>query len=124
MRTGGSTRWRGVHSAFIIRQDEFIPSYERVWGELSEWDYDQAAQGPLQTDPGDLPARTGMHGSAAGRKWKALYGRGDQIFDWDTNSFHFVGGSSPAPTLATYEAHYMEDYVEQFKKNKEAGPAR
>jgi catechol 2,3-dioxygenase-like lactoylglutathione lyase family enzyme len=120
VRTGGSTRWRGVHSAFIVREDEFIPAYERVWAELEEWDYDQAAQGPLKTDPGDLPARTGMHGSAAGRHWKAMYGRGDQIYDWDTNSFHFVGGSSSHPQLATYEAHYMEEYVDAFMKNKEA----
>jgi catechol 2,3-dioxygenase-like lactoylglutathione lyase family enzyme len=121
VRTGGATKWRGVHSAYIVRQDEFIPAYERVWSELSEWDYDQAAEGPLKTDPGALPARTGMHGSAAGRAWKAMYGRGDQIFDWDTNSFHFVGGSSSSPTLATYEAHYMEEYVDEFMKSKQGG---
>lgn len=120
VRTGGSTRWRGVHSAYIVRDEEFIPSYRRIWDELAEWDYDEREQGPLATDPGDLPARTGMHGSAAGRRWKALYGRGDQLYDWDTNSFHFVGGVSPSPTLARYEGRYMDTYVESFLKARDA----
>jgi len=118
VRTGGSTLWRGVHNGFIIRAEDFIPSYERVWGELDEWDYDQRRDGKLEIDPGDLPARTGQHGSEAGRRWKAMYGRGDQIYDPDTNSFHFVGGTSDRPTLATYESQYMEDYVAELMKNK------
>ena len=117
MRTGGSTKWQGVHNAFVVREEEFIPAYERIWNELEEWDYDQRAQGPVE-DPGALGARTGMHGSDAGRRWKAMYGRGDQIYDWDTNSFHFVGGASDSATLATYQGKYMEDYVEAFMKNK------
>jgi catechol 2,3-dioxygenase-like lactoylglutathione lyase family enzyme len=117
MRTGGSTKWQGVHNAFVVRDEEFNTAYERIWDELEEWDYDQRAQGPV-ADPGALGARTGMHGSDAGRRWKAMYGRGDQVYDPDTNSFHFVGGSG-SPTLATYEAHYMEDYVEAFMKAKE-----
>ena len=118
LRTGGSTKWQGVHNAFVVRDEEFYAAYERIWNELGEWDYDQRAQGPAE-NAADLGARTGMHGSDAGRRWKAMYGRGDQIYDWDTNSFHFVGGSSDGPTLATYHAHYMEDYVEAFMKAKE-----
>jgi catechol 2,3-dioxygenase-like lactoylglutathione lyase family enzyme len=118
VRTGGSTRWRGVHNGFAIRAEDFMSSYQRVWSELSEWDYDQREQGKL-ADPGALGPRTGMHGSEAGRKWKAMYGRGDQIYDPDTNSFHFVGGISDGPTLAAYEGRYMEDYVEAFMKSKE-----
>ena len=37
----------------------------------------------------------------------------------DTNSFHFVGGTSRGPTLATYDSQYMEDYVAEFMKNKQ-----
>jgi hypothetical protein len=114
VRSGGSTLWRGVHSAFVCREDEFMPAYEKMWAELPEWDYDQAEQGPLSSDPGALGARTGMHGSAAGRKWKALYGRGDQIYDWDTNNFHLVGGISSTPTLARYQARYMEDRLHEL----------
>jgi catechol 2,3-dioxygenase-like lactoylglutathione lyase family enzyme len=123
LRTGGSTKWQGVHNAFVVRDEEFYSAYERIWTELEEWDYDQRAQGPA-ADAAELGARTGMHGSDAGRRWKAMYGRGDQIYDWDTNSFHFVGGSSDGPRLATYEAHYMEDYVEKFMKAKEQEAAR
>jgi len=122
VRTGGSTRWAGVHCAYSLRQHEFIPAYHKVWDELPEWEYDQRAQGP-HADPGALPARSGMHGSAAGRRWKALYGRGDQIFDWDTNSFHFVGGTSPCPNLARYEGHYMDEYVEEFLAAKASAGA-
>jgi hypothetical protein len=118
VRTGGSTRWRGVHNAYVVRADDFMSSYERVWSELDEWDYDQRAQGAL-AGAGDLPARTGMHGSDAGRKWKAMYGRGDQLYDPDTNSFHFVGGTSSGPTLAEYQGRYMEDYVEAFMQARE-----
>jgi catechol 2,3-dioxygenase-like lactoylglutathione lyase family enzyme len=125
VRTGGSTRYQGVHTAFIVRDEEFIPAYQRIWNELDEWEYDRRAQGPLQIDPGSLPARTGMHGSDAGRKWKAMYGRGDQIYDPDTNSFHFVGGTSSAsPTLVDYEPRYMEEYVSAFMEAKARGEAR
>jgi hypothetical protein len=114
--------WRGVHNGFAIRAEDFMSSYERVWSELSEWDHDQRENGVLES-PGTLPARTGMHGSEAGRKWKAMYGRGDQIYDPDTNSFHFVGGVSDGPTLAVYEGKYMEDYVSAFMASKEANKA-
>jgi catechol 2,3-dioxygenase-like lactoylglutathione lyase family enzyme len=120
LRTGGAARFRGLHNAFAIRDTDFISNYKRVWDELSEWDYDQQLHAGTITDPGALPARTGQHGSAAGRKWKEMYGRGDQIYDWDTNSFHFVGGVSDSPTMATYEGRYMEDYVEAFMKEKES----
>jgi catechol 2,3-dioxygenase-like lactoylglutathione lyase family enzyme len=118
MRTGGSTKWQGVHNAFIVRDDEFIPAYEKIWGELDEWDYDQRAQGPV-ANPEALGARTGMHGSDAGRRWKAMYGRGDQVYDPDGNSFHLVGGTSTGgPTLASYKGKYMEEYVEGFMRDR------
>jgi len=115
LRTGGGTRIFGAHTAFIIRNEEFVPAYEKLWAELDEWSYDRRAQGPL-ADPGALPARTGMHGSAAGRLWKKVYGRGDAIIDPDTNNFHFVGGSSSEPTMARYEAHYMEEHIDAYIK--------
>jgi len=115
-RTGGAALWRGLHSAFVIRDEDFLPTYQRLWGELSEWEYDGMRDGPLSVDPGSLSARTGMHGSAAGRAWKQMYGRGDQIYDWDTNSFHFAGGISDSPTMATYQPHYMDEHVDDFMK--------
>jgi len=114
-RTGGSTRIFGAHTAFIIRNEEFVPAYEKLWGELSEWNYDRRAQGAL-ADPGALPARTGMHGSDAGRMWKKVYGRGDAIIDPDTNNFHFVGGTSDEPTMIRYQAHYMEEHIDAYIK--------
>ena len=129
LRTGASTRIFGAHTAFIIRNEEFLPAYERLWTDLDEWNYDRRAQGAL-ADQGALPARTGMHGSAAGRLWKKVYGRGDAIIDPDTNNFHFVGGTSPEPTMARYEPHYMEEHIEAYIKEhpeaaeKAAIPAR
>jgi hypothetical protein len=129
MRTGGSTRVFGAHTAFIVRNEDFLPAYEKLWADLSEWNYDRRAEGPL-ADPGALPARTGMHGSEAGRMWKKVYGRGDAIIDADTNNFHFVGGTSSEPTMARYQAHYMEEHIEAYLKQhpeaaeKSGGAAR
>jgi len=129
LRTGGSTRVFGAHTAFIIRNEEFVPAYEQLWADLSEWNYDRRAQGPM-ADPGALPARTGMHGSDAGRMWKKVYGRGDAIIDADTNNFHFVGGTSSEPTMARYEPHYMEEHIAAYIKEhpeaaeRAAGPLR
>jgi len=115
LRTGGSTRIFGAHTAFIIRNEEFVPTYEKLWADLSEWNHDRRAQGPI-ADPGALPARTGMHGSEAGRLWKKVYGRGDAIIDADTNNFHFVGGTSDEPTMTRYQAHYMEEHISAYIK--------
>ena len=53
LRTGGSTKWAGVHNAFIVRHDEFMSAYEKIWNELDEWDYDQRAQGPMAWPGGE-----------------------------------------------------------------------
>ena len=113
LRTGSSIF--GAHTAFIVRNEEFVPAYEKLWAELEEWNYDRRSEGPL-ADPGALPARTGMHGSDAGRLWKKIYGRGDAIIDDDTNNFHFVGGTSNEPTMIRYEAHYMEEHIAAYIK--------
>jgi len=121
-RTGASRNWRGVHHAFIVRDEEYIPSYQRMWAELPEWE--RRPDGSFDGNPADLPARTGLHGSAAGRRFKERMGRGDQIIDWDTNAFHLVGGTSDtSPTLATYQGKYMEDYVEILTRDREGGAA-
>ena len=50
-----TTKWRGVHNGFAIRAEDFMSSYQRVWSELAEWDYDQRQNGAMD-NPGSLPA--------------------------------------------------------------------
>lgn len=117
LRTGGAARWRGPHNALLVRDEDFMPLYQRMWARLSEWEEDFRT-GEVTGDVTQLPARTGVHGSQAGRRWKELYGRGDQFYDWDTNSFHLVGGLPIDGSLAIYQGRYMEDYAEELARSR------
>ncbi len=62
-----------------------------------------------------LPARTALHVSVGGREFKRITQRGDDFFDWDTNMFHFYGGTPVGESLAVYEGH-VQYYIEQWEK--------
>jgi len=49
----------------------------------------------------------------AGRAWHQRFGRGDGFFDWDMNSFHFVGGVSKYGMHA-YRNRFMDHYVNEL----------
>jgi hypothetical protein len=104
---------RDAHTALIVRREDFIPNLERMWAELPEWDYDP---GKIRTiaNPGALPARTVLHISPSGRKFKEMTGRGDDWLDWDTNMFHFQGGSPLAGSMSDYENHPVEEYFDEW----------
>lgn len=113
-RTSGRGIYRDMHTALVVREEDLWPNYERMWAGLPEWDYD-ARVGPPPANGPDLPARTALHGSPAGRRWKATFGRGDDWYDWDANLFHFLVGVPRDGTMRDYEPHtidyYMEDYL-------------
>jgi predicted enzyme related to lactoylglutathione lyase len=114
---GGRTTGMGmrdVHTALLVHEDSYFPNYERMWAGLPEWDFDPSA-GQLIDDAEQLPARTVLHPSPPGRRFHAMAKRGDDFFDWDTNMFHFYGGTPLGESLAIYDGRSVEDYIEDWK---------
>jgi hypothetical protein len=112
-RTSGRGIYRDLHTALVVREEDFFPNYERMWRELPEWDYDQRS-GPFTGDGLNLPARTGQHGGIFGFHFKDTFGRGDDWFDADTNLFHFLGGAPRNGSMTSYDAHPMQDYMDAY----------
>jgi predicted enzyme related to lactoylglutathione lyase len=110
-RTSGRGVYRDLHTALVVREEDFWPNYERMWAELPEWDFDYERDERVAEDRESLPVRTALHGSPAGRRWKAAFGRGDDWYDWDMNLFHFFVGIPRNGSMATYEPHSIEDYM-------------
>jgi predicted enzyme related to lactoylglutathione lyase len=110
---------RDTHTALLVRHEDFFRNYARVWAELPEWDVDLFFSGKT-VDPQTLrtlPARTALHPSPGGRRFRALTKRGDDIFDWDTNMFHFYGGTPvTGKSLAVYDGHSVERYINEWEK--------
>jgi predicted enzyme related to lactoylglutathione lyase len=104
-----------THTSLLLRDEDYFVSYARLWAELPELDHD-VLTGPASENPEKLPACTILHPSSAGRKFKQLTRRGDDWFDWDTNLFHFYGGTPVGGSLAIYEGHSIQHYIEQWQK--------
>ena len=104
------------HTALIVRCEDFFPIYARLWSELPEWDYDFWASVAPVPDPETLAPRTFLHASPAGRRFKALSQRGDGFLDWDTNFFHFFGGSPTGDSMAVYDGHAIDFFTAQWKR--------
>jgi hypothetical protein len=116
---GGRTTGMGLrdaHTALLLHDEDFFPKYRQMWNELPEFDFDPEAGKPIP-NPEAQPARTVLHPSAAGRRFHALVGRGDDFIDWDTNLFHFFGGSPVGgDTLSVYEGHSVEDFTKDWTR--------
>jgi hypothetical protein len=106
-RTGGWGKLGAAHAALVIRDEDFWSSYEYMWANVPEWEWD-TEQGHFVGAGTDLPARTSRHGSPAGVEWFKLRGRGDDWYDWDTNCFHFMGGAPRDREFKGYEPHTMD----------------
>lgn len=109
---------RDAHTALVVRDEDFFPNYARVFAGLPEWDFD-AVSGVLKETPEELlrlPARTALHPSGGGRKFKAATTRGDDFFDWDTNMFHFYGAVPIGGTYAVYESLTVEDQIASWER--------
>ncbi|MPZ15062.1 MAG: hypothetical protein GEU73_11670 [Chloroflexi bacterium] len=112
-RTGGWGKLHAAHAALVVRDEDFWPSYDRMWAEVPEWEYGRERGAFVGAGP-DLPARTARHGSPAGVQWFDLRGRGDDWYDWDTNCFHFVGGEPRGGSLVEYEPHTMDWHFPRY----------
>jgi hypothetical protein len=112
-RVSGHGTWWDMHTALTVRQEEFLPSYRRMWDGIPE---EQAYKADLNLtieQQEALPARTGLHRSPVGLRWKEICARGDEFYDWDCHSFHFIGGKPLGAdgSMALYEAIEQEDYL-------------
>jgi len=112
-RTSGHGVYRDLHTALVVRDDDFWPSYEPLWANLPDWEFDARRDAPPQ-GAANLPARTALHGSPAGHAWKRAFGRGDDWYDWDTNLFHYYVGKPVDGTMTHYEGHTIDDFMEEY----------
>lgn len=106
---------RDVHTALLVHKDSYFANYQRVWKGLPEWDFDPAAGKPIENAE-TLPARTVLHPSPAGRRFHALTQRADDFIDWDTNLWHFYGGTPVGTSLAHYQGHSIEYYIAEWER--------
>ena len=125
-RVSGHGTWWDMHTALTVRDGEFLPSYRRMWAGIPE---EKGYKGDLNLPIEEqevLPARTGLHRSPVGIRWKEICDRGDEFYDWDCHSFHFIGGKTLKPdgSMALYQAieqeHYLQDLAASL--NKSAAP--
>jgi hypothetical protein len=115
---GGRTTGMGmrdVHTALLVHKDSYFANYQRIWKGLPEWDFDPAAGAPIENAE-TLPARTVLHPSPAGRRFHALTHRADDFIDWDTNLWHFYGGTPIGASLAHYQGHSIEYYIAEWER--------
>ncbi|HZT08010.1 MAG TPA: VOC family protein [Chloroflexota bacterium] len=112
-RTGGHIH--PLHTALVVRDDEMMQVYRRMWDELVEWDHDPTIRRLLPDEEAQsLPARTGIHGSPSGQPWRTGFGRGDSFWDWDTNAFHWVPGAPIDGSMTTFKALSPYPYIDAF----------
>ncbi|MEA2642530.1 MAG: Glyoxalase/Bleomycin resistance protein/Dioxygenase superfamily [Chloroflexota bacterium] len=114
-RTGGWGKLSAAHAALVVRDEDFWPSYERMWANVPEWKYDRETRGFVGAGT-ELPARTARHGSPGGVQWFEIRERGDDWYDWDTNCFHFMGGVPRDAGFTEYEPHTMDWHLPEYVK--------
>jgi catechol 2,3-dioxygenase-like lactoylglutathione lyase family enzyme len=126
-RVSGHGTWWDMHTALTVRDEEFLPSYRRMWASIPEEKAYKADINLTIQEQEALQPRTGLHRSPVGLRWKEICSRGDEFYDWDCHSFHFIGGKplSAGGSLARYEAVEQEDYLvalaESLDKAKHPG---
>jgi catechol 2,3-dioxygenase-like lactoylglutathione lyase family enzyme len=124
-RVSGHGNWWDMHTALTVRDEEFLPSYRRMWAGIPEEKGYKADLNLSIEQQEALPARTGLHRSPVGIRWKEICDRGDEFYDWDCHSFHFIGGRplKPDGSMALYEAieqeHYLQDLAASLNKGSE-----
>jgi hypothetical protein len=103
-RTIGHRPWVALHTALTVPDAEFFVAYNNLWAGVPEWEDAEHKLDVSVAEENELPPRTGLHTSPVGRKWKELYARGEEFYDWDTHAFHLVGGVSNRSdgSLSTY----------------------
>jgi catechol 2,3-dioxygenase-like lactoylglutathione lyase family enzyme len=126
-RVSGHGTWWDMHTALTVRQEEFLPNYRRMWEGIPEEEGYKADLNLSLEQQEALPARTGLHRSPVGLKWKKICDRGDEYYDWDCHSFHFMGGKplKNDGSMALYEAieqeKYLRELAESMQKSAQPG---
>ena len=112
-RVAGHGPWWDMHTALTVRAEEFMPNYRRMWETLPEEAMAKEEDTLTLEQEDALPARTGLHRSPVGYRWKAMFERGDEFYDWDGHAFHFFGGRPVKDdgSLALYTIVEQEEYL-------------
>ena len=125
-RIAGHSPWWDMHTALLVREEEFLPNYRRMWEGLPEEAGPKENLNDSRDKEDAFPARTGLHRSPVGYKWKEIYQRGDEFYDWDGHAFHFFGGIplKSDGSLALYEGKEQEEYLRELAESlkKQARP--
>ncbi len=122
-RVAGHGPWWDMHTALTVREEEFFPNYRRMWEGLPEEQTDKANANLSLEQQEALPARTGLHRSPVGLKWKKICERGDEFYDWDAHAFHFIGGMplKDDGSMALYESKEQEEYLRELTESLKRG---
>jgi catechol 2,3-dioxygenase-like lactoylglutathione lyase family enzyme len=119
-RLTGHGPWFAMHAALMVEEDRYMSNYLRLWDGVPEETGDHHERSREQQDA--IPAHTGLHGSPAGRKWKELYSRGDEIYDPDGHAYHFIGGlPKSGNSLATYVPKEQHEYLKELMEGIAVG---
>jgi hypothetical protein len=118
-RIAGHSPWWDMHTALLVREHEFLPNYRRMWEGLPEEAGPKEDLNDSRDKEDAFPARTGLHRSPVGYKWKEIYQRGDEFYDWDGHAFHFFGGipQKNDGSLALYEGKEQEEYLRELTES-------
>lgn len=122
-RVAGHGPWWDMHTALTVREEDYFPNYRRMWEGLPE---EAGAKEDLHQsleEEDALPARTGLHRSPVGYRWKEIYQRGDEFYDWDGHAFHFFGGipRTEDGSLALYRVKEQEEYLKELRESLSKG---
>jgi hypothetical protein len=122
-RVCGHGPWWDMHTALTVRHDQFLPSYRHMWEGLPEENNYKANLNQSLEEEEALPARTGLHRSPVGIRWKEICDRGDEFYDWDCHAFHFIGGKpiKNDGSMALYEAIEQEEYLVELADSLNIG---
>ena len=90
-RLTGHGAWYALHAALTVDEDAFFANYQRMWDGIPEESAEKDEAGLTREQEDALVARTGLHSSPSGRRWKQTYERGDEFYDWDGHAFCSYG---------------------------------
>ena len=122
-RATGHGPWFAMHAAFTVGEDQYFSNYRRLWDGVPEEPGVKETINLPEEEEKRLPARTGLHGSPAGRLWKERYQRGDEIYDWDGHAFHYIGGISASAdgSLSRYKPKEQMEYFRELADSLAGG---
>ena len=122
-RIAGHSPWWDMHTAFTVRDEEYLPNYRRMWESLPEEAGAKEHLNDSRDKEDNFPARTGLHRSPVGYKWKEIYQRGDEFYDWDGHAFHFIGGipKNADGSLVMYTPKEQDEYLRELAESLKKG---